>query len=150
MTKANLSAAGGLQTGPPHASIHNSIEAWQRGIIARDWNAVGNLLADDVSYYNPATFDPYMGKNILVTVLRTVFDIFQDFEYLRQFHGDAGYVLEFSSRVGDEKLSGVDIVELNERGLIRKLTVMIRPANVVLTLSAQAAKRLSGVPFETE
>src|SRR4051812_9049255 len=137
MTKADLSTRSSFQPDQLNLSAQASIEAWERGIVARDWNAVGNLLAEDVAYHNPVTFDPYVGKNTLIAVLRTVFDIFQDFEYLRRFNSDAGYVFEFSARFGDEKLFGVDIVEFNERGLISNLMVMIRPANVVLALSAE-------------
>ncbi|WP_260705667.1 nuclear transport factor 2 family protein [Edaphobacter flagellatus] len=142
MTTISSSATSSHQTDQPDPLLQQSMEAWKRGIVQRDWSAVGKLLAEDVAYHNPASFDPYVGKSTLVTVLRTVFDIFEDFEYHRQFSSDAGYVLEFTARIGDAKLFGVDMIELNGQGLITNLMVLIRPADVVLTLSAEAANRL--------
>lgn len=150
MSRANSSTADNPQPDHPHTAAQANIEEWQRAIIALDWDAVRDLLAEDVVYHNPATVEPYLGKDTLVSVLRTVFGIFKDFKYLRQFSSDTGYVLEFSARVGDENLFGVDIVEFNKEGLITKLMVIIRPANVVLTLSAEAAERLSAAPSAAE
>ncbi len=150
MNTASSSATSSHQTDQHDPLVQTSIEAWKRGIVERNWSAVGELLAEDVAYHNPATFDPYLGKSTLVTVLRTVFDIFEDFEYHRQFSSGAGYVLEFSARVGDAKLFGVDMIELNEKGLITNLMVLIRPADVVLTLSTEAARRLGATPASTD
>jgi len=62
---------------------------------------------------------------------------------VRQFGGDAGYVLEFSARVGDVPLVGVDLVELDADGKITDVEVMMRPASAVQALAEEAAKRMA-------
>lgn len=150
MTTPGSSAIKSRQTDQQDSLAQKSIEAWKQGIAERDWSAVGELLAEDVAYHNPATFDPYVGRSALVTVLRTVFDIFEGFEYHQQFSSDRGYVLKFTARIGDSKLFGVDMIDFNEQGLIVNLMVLIRPADVVPTLSAEAAKRLGMSAAPTE
>jgi hypothetical protein len=76
----------------------------------------------------------------MVAILRTVFSVLQNFTYLRHFGNATGYVLEFSARVGDESLFGVDLVEFNAEGKITDLVVMMRPASVVATLGAEIAR----------
>ena len=131
------------ETAHPHTAAQSGIQEWRRIIGAQDWDRLPDLLTENVVYRNPATFESYHGKPTLVAVLRAVFGVFHDFKYLRQFNNGSGYVLEFSARVGDADLSGVDLVEFNQDGKLTDLMVMIRPANVVLTLAAEAAKRLT-------
>ena len=57
----------------------------------RDWEQLPALLVDDVTYHNPAQFEPYRGKDALVGILRLVFSIFADFDYHRTFGREDGY-----------------------------------------------------------
>lgn len=142
--------APACDTPHPKATAQAGIREWQRIIGARDWARLPELLAENVVYRNPATFESYHGKPTLIAVLGAVFEVFQDFKYLRSFSNGTGYVLEFSARVGNADLFGVDLVEFNEDGKITDLMVMIRPANVVLTLAAEAAKRLTPAQPQAE
>ncbi|VXB17855.1 conserved hypothetical protein [Pseudomonas sp. 8O] len=76
-------------------------------------------------------------------ILPAVFSVLEDFKYLRHFGSAAGYVLEFSASIGDEQVMGVDLVEFNDDGKIIDFMVMMRPASVVLTLSAEVGKRIA-------
>jgi hypothetical protein len=109
----------------------------------RDWDALPALLADDVTYYNPAQADPLRGKAALVSTLRLVFGIFEDFEYARRFTGDEGHALEFRGRVGDAPFTGIDLLRLDDDGRIADLVVMIRPVGAVAKLGEEAARRMA-------
>ena len=100
------------------------------------------LLVDDVTYHNPAQSEPLRGKDGLVGTLRLVFSIFTDFEDLRTFGREDGYTLEFTARVGNDRLFGVDLVRFNEAGKMTDLVVMLRPASVVTELAEEAARRM--------
>ena len=56
------------------------------------------------------------------------FSIIQNFKFLRHFGRETGYVLEFSARVGDAKVFGVDLIESAQRGHV---AVVEHPAAVV-------------------
>lgn len=116
---------------------------WQRIITIQDWDALPELLTEQVGYRNPASFEPFYGKDTITAILRAVFSVFENFAYLRHFSSNTGYVLEFSAKAGDEQLFGVDILEFDENGKISDLMVMIRPVSAVMTLATEAGKRLA-------
>lgn len=143
MTDSNLHPAADIQTGLPHQAAQTGLKEWHRIVAALDWDSLPDLLIEDVVFRNPAAPEPYHGKATMVAILRAVFSVLQDFKYLRHFGSSTGYVLEFSARVGDEILFGVDLVEFNQEGKITDFMVMMRPASTVLTLAAEAGKRLA-------
>ncbi|WP_219953273.1 nuclear transport factor 2 family protein [Dickeya zeae] len=132
-----------IRTGLPHQAAQTGLAEWHRIVASLDWDSLPALLTDSVVFRNPAVLEPLHGKETMVAVLRAVFGVLQDFKYLRHFGSRTGYVLEFSARVGDEVLFGVDLIEFDQDGRITDLMVMMRPASSVLTLAAEAGKRLA-------
>ena len=118
------------------------LEEWERIVTTRDWESLPALLADEVTYHNPAQHEPLRGKDALTDTLRLVFGIFEDFEYTRCFSGANGDVLEFKGRVAEVPFTGVDIVRFNEEGKIIELVVMIRPIGAVIKLGEEIAPTL--------
>ncbi|MGN8000957.1 nuclear transport factor 2 family protein [Sphingomonas sp. 22176] len=115
----------------------------QGELDGRDWDALPALVTGDVTYYNPAQLEPYRGKEALVGVLRLVFSIFEDFQYLRRFDGPEGTALEFTARVGEDRLFGINLVRFDASGKMVDLVVMLRPADVVAKPGAEAARRMA-------
>lgn len=138
-----------LRVSAPHPAAQAGLEEWHRIVTERDLDQLPALLADDVTYHNPAQFEPYRGKDALVGVLRLVFNIFADFEYLRTFAREDGCALEFTARVGEARLFGVDLVRFNESGQMTDLVVMLRPAGVVAKLAKEAAHRMATAKSQT-
>jgi 2,4-dienoyl-CoA reductase (NADPH2) len=54
-------------------------------------------------------------------------------------------VLEFSARVGEKRLKGVDIIAFDTDGKIVDFEVMVRPANGLQALGEQVGVRLAAV-----
>jgi hypothetical protein len=52
-------------------------------------------------------------------------------------------VLEFSARVGDKKLKGVDLIAFDAHGKIIDFEVMVRPINSLQALGAEMGARLA-------
>lgn len=127
---------------PPEA-VRTGLAEWHRIVAARDWDRLPELLAEQVVFRSPAGFEPHHGKEAMVAILRGVFSVLEDFKYLRQFGSETGRVLEFSARVAGGNLFGVDLIEFDHAGKITDFMVMMRPASVVLGLSAEVAKRLA-------
>lgn len=124
---------------------HNKsgVDEWHRIVTSLDWDALPDLLADDVTYHNPAQLEPLRGKDAFVGTLRLVFGIFEDFEYTRRFAGDEGYVLEFRGRVGDAQFTGIDIVRFDDAGKIVDLVVMLRPVGAIMKLGEAVGRRMA-------
>lgn len=143
MSNSELHTAADIQTGLPHEAAQTGLKEWHRIVAALDWQSLPDLLTEDVIFRNPASIESYRGKETMVAILGAVFSVMEDFRYLRHFGSSTGYVLEFSARVGDDEIVGVDLVEFNQEGKITDFMVMMRPAHVVLNLSAEAGKRLA-------
>ncbi|WP_226052833.1 nuclear transport factor 2 family protein [Dickeya chrysanthemi] len=150
MTEVNSNHIPDLTTGLPHEAAQAGLKEWHRIVAALDWESLPELLTEDVIFRNPAAIESYHGKETMIAILGAVFSVMKDFTYLRHFGSHTGYVLEFSARVGDDVIFGVDLVEFNQEGKITDFMVMMRPANVVLNLSAEAGKRLAAAQHSAE
>ena len=57
------------------------MRAFRTAVEAGDMDAGTALLADDVTFRSPAVFTPYQGREAVSHILRTVFEVFEDFRY---------------------------------------------------------------------
>lgn len=120
-----------------------ALETWHDLLEKREFDRLRLLAAENVVFRSPAFFTPYPGVEPLVHIIATVNTIFEDFAYHREFwsEGHEAVVLEFSARVGEKKLKGIDIISFDDAGKIREFEVMIRPANAAAAVGeAMAAK----------
>jgi hypothetical protein len=68
-------------------------------------------------------------------ILSAVTRVFEDFRYVDHFERDGGAALIFKARVGDRELDGLDLIAYDEEGLVKELTVMVRPLSGILALA---------------
>ncbi|RBH53090.1 MULTISPECIES: nuclear transport factor 2 family protein [Pseudomonas] len=150
MKKIDQHTAHSIQTARPHAAAQAGIKEWHRIVAESDWKELPSLLAEDVVFRNPSTFEPSQGKGPMHVILPAVFSVLENFEYHRHFGSETGYVLEFSATIGDDRVTGVDLIEFNDEGKIADFMVMMRPAGVVLALSVEVGKRIAAIPVAVE
>ena len=120
-----------------------TLRTWHDLLEKREFDRLRPLAAEAVVFRSPAFFSPYPGVEALVHIIATVNTVLEDFAHHREFwsEGSEAVVLEFSARIGDKKLKGIDIISFDEDGRIREFEVMIRPANAAVVLGeAMAAK----------
>lgn len=120
-----------------------ALETWHDLLEKREFDRLRPITSEAVVFRSPAFFTPYPGIEPLVHIIATVNTIFEDFAYHREFWSEdhGAVVLEFSARVGDKKLKGIDIISFDDAGKIREFEVMIRPANAAAAVGeAMAAK----------
>ena len=93
---------------------------------------------------SPIAFKAYSPAPALILALTTVIQVFEDFAYHRQLVSEDGLnvVLEFSARVGEKELKGIDLIRFDEQGRIVEFEVMVRPLNGLQALGAEMAARL--------
>lgn len=130
---------------PPIAA---SLRRWHQMVEASDLGALPALLHAEAVFRSPAAFRPYEGATMVARILRTVAGVFSDFAYQRQFTSADGMdvALEFSARVGDRQLKGVDLIRFDADGRIVEIEVMIRPASGLRALAEQMERRLALAP----
>lgn len=124
----------------PPANPH--LERWHNIVFKRDMADLQAMLAEDVIFRSPYLWRPYQGRAAAWLILSTVIEVFSDFTYHRQWVTGDQWALEFSARVGDLSLKGIDLIQLGSDGRIVDFEVLIRPANGLQALGAEMARRL--------
>ena len=121
--------------------MKDRLKQWHQVVNEKDFKLLHSILADNVEFHSPTVWQPKQGKQITAYILKTVIGIFEDFSYHRQFINDDSVALEFSAKVGDKKIKGVDLIHWNEQGEIDHFEVLIRPLNgLQLMLELMTAK----------
>lgn len=125
-------------------AVARTMTTWHRMITDNDLSDLATIVHPEAVFRSPMAVTPYASRDALVLALTTVTDVFQDFAYHRQFATADGndVVLEFSARVGDRTLKGVDVIRFDDDGLIVEFEVMIRPLSGLQALGAEMGARL--------
>ena len=123
--------------------IEQGLAEWHRMVAARNMAALPALLHPDVIFRSPFVFTPYHGAAKAHGILATVMQVFQDFAYHREFVNGESAVLEFTAKVGEFSLKGVDLIRFDGDGKIAEFEVLVRPASALHALSQEMAKRLA-------
>lgn len=121
-----------------------SLAKWHLMVERKDLGELASIIHPDATFRSPMAFKPYQSAQAVALLLSTVITVFEDFAYHRQLASDDGLsvVLEFSARVGDKNLKGIDLIQFNADGLITDFEVMARPFNGLQVLGAEMGARL--------
>jgi hypothetical protein len=122
-----------------------SLARWHDMVARKDMGALGDIVHPSAVFRSPVAHKPYPSAEAVTLLLRTVMTVFEDFAYHRQAVCNDGrsVVLEFSARVSDKTLKGVDLITFDDAGLIVDFEVMIRPMSGLQALAAEMAARLA-------
>jgi hypothetical protein len=116
---------------------------FKEAVEARDFDAAIECLAPDVTFNSPVAHKPFEGKEAVAGVLRAVSETFEDFHYTDQLEDGNTHALVFRARVGDKELEGLDLLRMNDDGLIENFTVMVRPASGLMALGQAMAPKVA-------
>ncbi len=117
---------------------------FRSAVEAGDIAAAVGLLREDVVFRSPIVYAPYRGRAAVAPILHAVFEVFEDFRYVREI-GSADsrdHVLVFSARVGGVEIEGSDFLHTDERGAIEEFVVMVRPLRGAHALAEAMKARL--------
>ena len=129
-----------------HPKAQRTLEAWHRMVEANDLSGVAALCTPKAVFRSPVAFTPYEGAPLVAQFLQQAVQVFADFRYDRTFYaGDHSVVLEFSARVGDKMLKGIDMIRFDAEGRMCEFEVMVRPASGLQALGAEMARRMTPI-----
>ncbi len=115
--------------------------AFREAVEAGDVAAMAAALDPDVAFRSPVVFRPYEGRDAVMQLLSLVAQVFEEFRYVDELHGEDSTCLVFHARVGDRELEGIDYLRHGADGLVTELTVMVRPYSAATALrDAMGAK----------
>lgn len=120
---------------------------FRRAAEDKDLDLLRETLAEDVVLHSPILFKGFEGREMAMVVLANVSQVFEDFRYLDEVHGDGTVVLRFAAKVdGKFEIEGIDYLTLDAEGRITDLTVFLRPQKAVQAFNEQMVARLGAAP----
>jgi hypothetical protein len=127
-----------------HPKAAESLNLWHAMIRTGDLQDLPALLDPQAVFRSPMAHTPYPGAPVVSMILNTVCKVFEDFTYHRELASADGLnvILEFSARVGDKQLKGIDMIRFNEQGKIIDFEVMVRPLSGLQALGEEMGRRL--------
>jgi hypothetical protein len=118
--------------------------AFRSAVEASDLETMMARFSEDAVLHSPVTFKPFEGRAAIRQLLGILFEVFRDFHYTDELQAEDGTAaLVFRARVGDRDLQGLDLIRFDDSGLIRDLTVMVRPRSALEALLAEVGPRLA-------
>jgi hypothetical protein len=118
-------------------------DAFRRAVESKDFSAMEEILAPDLTFRSPAVFKPYEGRDGAGVVLGAVAEVFEDFRYTDQVETGEVAMLAFSARVGDRELEGIDLLRFDDQGRVRELAVYVRPLTGLNALAEAMGRKLA-------
>ncbi|EBA14316.1 hypothetical protein RSK20926_09704 [Roseobacter sp. SK209-2-6] len=118
----------------------------QEVVAKGDEALVAELLAEDVTFQPPTYWKTWTGREPVAAVLGHVGQVFSEFRYRRVMGEGLDWALEFQCKVGELDCVGVDLITLNDTGLIQHFEVVMRPYKTIGALRDAMMARITRDP----
>ena len=126
--------------------MHPTITTMQEVVAKGDQTKIAPLLAEQVKFMPPTYFATWTGRDAVAAVLGHVGQVFSDFEYRRVMGEGKDWALEFQCKIGDLDAVGVDLITLDDEGLIATFEVVMRPHKSIGALREAMNERVMKDP----
>jgi hypothetical protein len=131
-----------MSSPPAFPSPQAFLTEWHRVVREKDVEAVGALLEDDITLGAPPYWTKLAGKEIVSHLLGLIVNTIEGFHYHRQWVEGRELALEFTGRLGDKELQGIDLITLSPDHRITNLDVLMRPLNGIKALREAIAPQM--------
>ena len=129
------------------SSHHPTIESFFIAIKSNNSYDLKTILDQNVVFKPPTYWKEWQGREVVARILTHVGSVFKNLEYKRVLCDSSDYFLEFSCNIGELDATGVDMITLNEQGLIENFEVVMRPYKSVGELRKSMTYLTSSDPF---
>lgn len=126
--------------------MHTTIQKFHDAVLEGRHEDVGALLAEDIRFRPPTYWATWTGRAAVAAVLGHVGAVFTDFRYRRVMGAGADWALEFQCKVEGLDAVGVDLITLNDAGLMQEFEVVMRPHKTIGVLRAAMNARVTQDP----
>jgi SnoaL-like domain len=122
---------------------------FRAAVESMDVEAAAELLAPDIVFHSPVTFHPFVGRETVTRLLGLVAQTFEDFRYTDELGGGDTHALIFRASVAGREIEGIDLLRLDEDGLIADFTVMLRPLSGLIPFAQAMGEKVAEAGLET-
>ena len=123
--------------------MHPTIKTMLDVVAKGDEDAIKDLLAEDVKFKPPTYYKTWTGRDPVAAVLGHVGHVFSDFKYRRIMGEGVNWACEFQCKIGTLDAVGVDLITLDNTGLIACFEVVMRPYKSVGALREAMNQRVT-------
>jgi hypothetical protein len=127
----------------------NAAQRFRAAAEGKDIAAAAELFAEAIEFHSPATFHPFVGRETVTRLLTIVADTFEDFRYTDELDADGAHALIFRAAIGGREIEGIDLLRLDEDGLIYDFTVMLRPISGLLPFAQAMGEKVQAAGLAT-
>jgi len=131
-----------------------SLAKWHDMVTAQDLGGLRAITHPEAVFRSPVAHKAYHSAEAVVLAVSTAAGVFSDFAYHREAATADGLsvVLEFSARVADKSVKGIDFIRFDEDGRIVDFEVMMRPLSGVQAMAEEMGQRLGAIlpAFKTQ
>ncbi len=120
------------------------LEKWHGILANKDMDGMRSLLAEDMTMGAPPYWNKLEGIDVIHYLLGVIISTIEDFTYYREWVSGSELCLEFRGHIGDRQLQGVDLITINDDGLVSNLDVMIRPMSALVALKEAVRPQMEG------
>lgn len=114
--------------------VEGFLNEWHRIVAERDLDGLAAALAPEISMGAPPYWARVEGHARVHHLLGLIVNTIEGFTYHREWVQGRELALEFTGRVGELDVQGIDLITLDDALAIAKLDVMIRPMNALEAL----------------
>ena len=126
--------------------MHPTIERMHKDIAKGDESLIAGLLAENVRFLLPTYYKTWTGREPVTALLGHVAQVFSDFRYRRVMGEGRDWAMEFQCKVGNLDAVGVDLITLDDDGLIVEFEVVMRPHKTIGALRDAMTARVMSDP----
>lgn len=128
-----------------------SADRFRAAVERRDLTALNGLFTEDIRLYSPVKFTPFEGRPMVMGLFGVLLRTFEELRYIGHLDGTAetadgteapSVILPFRATVQGKQIHGIDLVQLGPDGLIKEITVMVRPRSAVDALAEAVLRGL--------
>jgi hypothetical protein len=120
---------------PPRAPAELFLPHWHAAVGAREIGLLEDWVREDCLIAPPAFWTPKGPKSYVMEILKSVTFNLQDFVYDKEWIDGQELCLEFSARLGQVRMRGIDRITVDADGKMTRIEVFIRPANALMALA---------------
>lgn len=117
---------------------------------------LADLLHDDCVFISPIVFSPQKGKDISLMYLKSAGNVFSQskgeptkekkpFTYIKEVLDGKTAVLEFETTIDGLYMNGIDMITVDDDGMIVEFKVMIRPLQAINAIHKQMKAQLEAM-----
>jgi hypothetical protein len=108
---------------------------------ARDHDAILEALAPDVVLRSPIFEVPFTGRDEVGDLFSVLLETLWPLTYLDEIPGDP-HILHFTGEIKGNQLEGVDLIQLDDEGRAKEITVFLRPFPAVAAFLSETGPKL--------